>query len=226
MKTIRILVLALTLTFPGQGSGQVFRIGPTAGISVSKMTNDSAHAVTGVTIGGSYVFNLSQHVIVEGGLGYLRKGGDWKRTDKGVYQFAFSERLHYAEAPVILSWFFNDDKDRFRPSAGLGITPSYMISGARLQQYNDLSNGFSTDIHRSSVDKKYKRWDIGITGTAGVNYRTKSRHWLAARIGCTAGQLPFYYMRGLKKVTHRHMFINASWQIPVGEYTERGYVLR
>ena len=226
MRTVRILFLTLAIAFSKPGKAQVFRAGPHVGVTVSHISNDSAKAVTAATAGGWYVLNLSEHVIVEGGLSYTRKGGDWKRTDEEVYQFAYSERLHYAEAPVIFSWFFNDDKDRFRPSVGVGATPAYMMSGVRLSQYSDLSNGYSTDIERTSLNKRYKRWDLGATAAAGVNYKTRSRHWLAARIGYTAGQLPVYFTRGINKVTNRNVFIHASWQIPIGEYQERGYIIR
>lgn len=226
MKRLRVVVLAAILAFTKPATAQVFRIGPQAGRTVSVMTNDSAKIKQASMIGASYVLNMSEHLVVEGGLNYAQKGGDWKKTAEEVHQFSYSVKLHYAEAPVILSWFFNDDKKRFRPSIGAGITPAFLVKGVRLSQYNDLSNGYATDVMREDLNKKFNRWDVGATGTAGVNYKMKNRSWLSARIGYSVGQLPLYFEKGLEKISNRSAFIHASWQIPIGEYQERSYVFR
>lgn len=226
MKRLRTVVLAAILAFSKPIKAQVFRVGPQMGGTWSTITNDSAKTVGAYSPGISYVLNMSEHVVLEGGVNYSRKGGLWHRVYEDVHQFTYATKLQYAEAPLLVSWFFNDDKKRFRPSVGAGVTAAYLVKGERLQQYTHLLDGYTSEVREWDKTKAWKRWDLGATGMAGVNYRMRNRSWITAKAGYTVGQLPVYLSGGLKKVTNRTFFAGASWQIPIGEYRERGYLFR
>jgi hypothetical protein len=216
MKTIRILVLAAIIGLLKPSNAQVFRMGPQLGRTSSTMTNDSARAVQATSFGASYVVNLTEHVAVEGSVDYMQKGGKWFHIYDEIHKFDFVSKMHYVEAPVLASWFFNDSKAKLRPSVGVGATPAYMAKAEMITQYNNIETSYYMEPVKTNISKRYKRFDIGLTGAAGVNYRMKHRNWISARAGYTLGMIPLYYGRELKPVINKHIFINASWQIPIG----------
>jgi outer membrane protein W len=146
-------------------------IGPTVGYNHTWMSGDGNSARPGFNAGIVYNNSFMEHWGAGLELKYSMEGTKFDGTDSNL-------NAAYLRLPLRLMYFFGDYGKAFRPKLYAGPSLGFMLSA-------------KSDIGGNKVDyiDAYNRFDIGILGGVGFNYRIKDQTWLNFDLGYTHGLL-------------------------------------
>jgi hypothetical protein len=87
--------------------------------------------------------------------------------------------LNYIRVPVKAMWFFNKYGDRVRPKVALGPSFGFLVGGKSETSYTN-----TTAPAPAPTDSKgsWDNFDLGLTGSVGLNYRLAKLTWLSADV--------------------------------------------
>lgn len=186
-KTLIILFLVISsMTVRAQ-----WRIGVTGGtaynvFSMNKeyLTDYTINGRWGVTLGISGQYNFYNWFGVRADL-------NWTQKNYRVHRVAISQMDHryrndYLQLPLMASFSFGGQ--RLRGFCNLGFYGGYWLSshrhGTDYNKHSDYTYGFSEKVEFNS--EKDKRWDCGLIGGIGLEYRI-APHW------ALQAELRYYY---------------------------------
>ena len=160
--------------------------GPEAGIGMSTMhfapplnfTSASVSAIASGKVGGLIDLPLNKHIFFQAGISFSLKGASrtFSNYTNDSFNEAVSQELHiyYFDLPINVIWK-SGHQGRGRFIAGLGATPSYIITGKNKLHDDYVSQGVRT-ITDDNVNiipgQTVKGFDIGLNITAGYELPT------------------------------------------------------
>lgn len=138
-------------------------IGPIAGFGHSSLSGegDNKYKPYG-EFGAQLIYSTNSHLGLGANLQYSIEGGK-----KEFGSTTYETRLNYLRIPVKLIYFFNDYGDKIRPKISAGPSLGLLLGGK--QTIGSLESGVKDD---------FKKGDIGIVVSAGLNYRLIPNTWL------------------------------------------------
>ncbi len=170
-----IAVMLLTLPAAAQ-----WRVGLTAGAdynsySIDKQYLEDCHysGRWGVTLGATAQYNFFDWLGVRADLNWTQKN---HREERSLVPIDYRMRNNYLQLPVMASFSFGSKT--WRGFCNLGVYGAYWMNG----RINGTDfNSFSSRYYSVSTDKEFyserdKRWDCGLVGGVGVEYRF-AEHW-------------------------------------------------
>ncbi len=157
-KRIQFLLFVVTIGWTTLSAQEQDRIslGPRGGLNFSGITHvDESQTVTGVVLGLTTTYSLSQHSGLTLDVLYSVEG----------YKAPFEEyHLRYLQVPLYIDYFAGKLGDRFRPKVYIGMAPSFFLGGT---------------LNNLDLNKRYwNKFLVSASGGVGFNYRIASRIWL------------------------------------------------
>jgi outer membrane protein W len=160
-------------------------MGPNAGFGGSWIDNftPSKYKPAG-NVGLSLIYSTKSSFGMGADVKYSFEGGkrEYQTTVPGTTLTTVEEaNLNYVRVPIKAMWFFNKYGDRVRPKIALGPSFGFLVGG-KTTANTTTSTGSS--VSNSSVDSKdyWDDFDLGLTGSVGLNYRLVKYTWLSADI--------------------------------------------
>lgn len=167
----------MLLTLPAAAQ---WRVGLTAGAdynsySIDKQYLEDCHysGRWGVTLGATAQYNFFDWLGVRADLNWTQKN---HREERSLVPIDYRMRNNYLQLPVMASFSFGSKT--WRGFCNLGVYGAYWMNG----RINGTDfNSFSSRYYSVSTDKEFyserdKRWDCGLVGGVGVEYRF-AEHW-------------------------------------------------
>jgi hypothetical protein len=94
--------------------------------------------------------------------------------------------LNYVRVPIKAMWFFGKYGDRVRPKVALGPSFGFLVGGKDKVTNTVTNSGLQSTTEYKSKDL-WDDFDLGLTGSAGINYRIVKYTWLTADISYLHG---------------------------------------
>lgn len=167
----------MLLTLPAAAQ---WRVGLTAGAdynsySIDKQYLEDCHysGRWGVTLGATAQYNFFDWLGVRADLNWTQKN---HREERSLVPIDYRMRNNYLQLPIMASFSFGSKT--WRGFCNLGVYGAYWMNG----HINGTDfNSFSSRYYSVSTDKEFyserdKRWDCGLVGGVGVEYRF-AEHW-------------------------------------------------
>ena len=167
----------MLLTLPAAAQ---WRVGLTAGAdynsySIDKQYLEDCHysGRWGVTLGATAQYNFFDWLGVRADLNWTQKN---HREERSLVPIDYRMRNNYLQLPIMASFSFGSKT--WRGFCNLGVYGAYWMNG----RINGTDfNSFSSRYYSVSTDKEFyserdKRWDCGLVGGVGVEYRF-AEHW-------------------------------------------------
>lgn len=170
-------------------------IGPTIGYNHAWLSGDGVSARPAFNAGVVYNNSFQEHWGAGAELKYSLEGARVDATDQNI-------DLSYIRLPLRLMYFFGSYGDAFRPKIYAGPSLAFLASA-------------KTKIGSNKIDviDSYDRFDIGILGGIGFNYRLREQTWLNVDLGYTHGLIDQNNSASIK--THNRL-LNANVGVAFG----------
>lgn len=176
-----VIVSALSLS----AGAQKFSIGPSAGVGSTWISNyeDRQHKTHG-NVGVSLIYSTKSSFGFGADVKYSFEGGE-RKFNQTVSGSTFTTEqevaLNYVRIPLKAMFFFGNYGQRVRPKVALGPSFGFLVGGKTTVENTSLNGTF---IGKSETDSKdaWDNFDIGIHGSAGINYRLVKNTWLTADV--------------------------------------------
>lgn len=143
-------------------------LGVTGGVVLSKMTFRPETIIQdmrmGPTFGLVYRYIEEKYFGIQAELLFTQRG--WKDRLEDYPNLHFERSLNYVELPIMSHIFFGNN--RVRGFFNLGPKFAYFLGDAQKTNITPPVEGIITDHHTLKVSK---RFDYGITGGAGMEFR-------------------------------------------------------
>jgi outer membrane protein W len=149
-----------------QNEDDRFSLGPRFGLNWSNVTNvDNSEAATGILVGLTSTYSINENTGLTVDVLYSEMG--WEEPLQGEAD------LRYLQIPIYFNYFFGQLGDRFRPKVYVGLQPSFLLNG---------------EIDDTEINKDFfNKFQVGVGGGLGFNYRVGSRIWLNTDLRSTIG---------------------------------------
>ena len=167
-KLMLIIFLAGTFTYlSAQNDYEItprnFSIGPMAGVNFANSDNESTSNATGLILGLTSTYSINETSGLGVALLYTQQGFEFGGIDV---------RANYVKVPIMYKLFFNDLGEAFRPKLSLGLSPGFLVNAKSLE---------------AEVTPSFNKFETGIIGGVGFNYRIGNRVWLNADVRADLG---------------------------------------
>lgn len=140
-----------------------FSIGPMGGVNFANVDNDATKSSPGLILGLTSTYSISE----TSGIGV-----DALFTQQGFEYSGTAIKANYVKVPITYKFFFNELGDAFRPKLSLGFSPGFLVSAK---------------TPTGEVTNSFNKFEAGILGGLGFNYRVGSRIWLNADVRADLG---------------------------------------
>ena len=177
---IRNTLLAAAMFLLTLPAAAQWRVGLTAGADYNSYSINTQYLEDlhyngrwGVTLGATAQYNFFDWLGVRADLNWTQKNHREKRS---LVPIDYKVRNNYLQLPVMACFSFGGQK--WRGFCNVGVYGAYWMNG----RINGTDyNSFSNKIYSVSQDKEFyserdKRWDCGLVGGIGVEYRF-AEHW-------------------------------------------------
>jgi len=144
-------------------------IGPTVGYNHTWISGDGTSAKPGFNAGVVYNNSFMEHWGAGLELKYSMEGAKIDGTDANF-------NAAYLRLPLRLAYYFGDYGKAFRPKIYAGPSLGFLLTAKSVIGDNKID-----------VIDSYDRFDIGLMGGIGFNYRIKDQTWLNFDLGYTHG---------------------------------------
>lgn len=181
---MRTLIVFLAVTFVCiTAHSQNFSVGPFKGFGHSIVSvNDNSQSglnkrfYPSFTIGGKFVYSFVSNWGISGGVNFSHEGGRLKGTLGGNNEVEYTYNTNYIRIPLQGIYFFGKLGDRIRPKLAAGPSIGFLLGGTS-------TSGMVQNIKIETDTKDiFEPVDMGVTGSAGVNFRIVKDIWLNSDI--------------------------------------------
>jgi hypothetical protein len=181
MKTL-IVFFAITCITATTVYSQNLSVGPFKGFGHS-IVSVKDHSQSGLgqrfypsfTIGGKFIYSFVSNWGISGGVNFSHEGGRLKGT-LGPNEVEYTYDANYIRIPVQGIYFFGKLGDRVRPKLAAGPSIGFLVGGTS-------TSGMVQNIKLETNTKDiFEDVDMGITGSAGINFRIVKDIWLNSDI--------------------------------------------
>lgn len=167
-KILSILFFAGTLTcLSAQNSLNLtprnFSIGPLAGVNFAGTNHEATKTMAGLILGLTSTYSINETSGIGVDALYTRQGFEYGGNNVNA---------NYIKVPIMYKMFFNELGNAFRPKISLGLSPGFLLNAKTLD--NEVTTSFN-------------KFEVGIVGGLGFNYRIGSRVWLNADVRADLG---------------------------------------
>lgn len=174
MLSLLVFTAAITIS-----NAQIHSLGPTAGLNLSTISHtDNSSYLPGFNAG--IIYNYSRHEHFAFGLAalYAQEG---VAVDYGSIKGY--TKLNYLRLPLKFQYFVGDMDDKFRPKLYIGPSLGFLLGGKT--KVASETGSFVSTINRDD----YNKFDAGVMGGLGFNYRLAEATWLNFDVAYTYGLL-------------------------------------
>jgi outer membrane protein W len=198
--------------------GQAVSLGPNVGFGSTWIDNfkDNKQFKSSTNFGASLIYSTKSSFGVGVDVKYSFEGGE-RKYQSAVAGVMTEEdvNLQYIRVPVKAMWFFGKYGNRVRPKISLGPSIGVLVGGKT--HVRNMTNAGALISELAAVNSKdnWDRYDVGLTGAAGINFRIVSRTWLNADVA---------YLHGLTD-NRRDDRKNVAGYTPGTNYKNRNLVL-
>ena len=173
------------MTFFAASAQSKFSLGPNAGFGATWISNfESSKYQPAGNVGVSLIYSALEHFGIGADLKYSIEGGK-RNYSVGTTAFTQTLRADYLRIPVKAIYFFNDRGDRLRPKVAIGPSFGFRIGGKN--ELETMPASGTATVSKSDIKNVYKDFDLGLQGSAGINYRLVSKTWLNLGLAYTHG---------------------------------------
>lgn len=198
---------------------QSFSIGPNAGYGTTWIDNfkDKKYKSAG-NVGVSFIYSTKSSFGIGGDIKYSFEGGErqFQTTIPGSTLTTKEEvSLNYVRVPIKAMWFFGNYGQRVRPKVALGPSFGFLVGG---KTERNTTNTAGASVASSNTNSKdyFDDFDLGVTGSVGLNYRLVTNTWLTADIS---------YLHGLTDVREESKRSVSENYLPGTNYKNRNLQL-
>jgi hypothetical protein len=175
--------------FGFSAGAQALSIGPNVGVGSTWIDNFKDKKSKSTTnFGASLIYSTKSSFGVGLDLKYSFEGGERK------YQSAIAGvmteedvNLNYVRIPVKAMWFFNKYGQRVRPKISLGPSIGILVGGKTHIKNVTTAGALISELPAIDSKDNWDRYDVGLTGSAGLNFRIINRMWLNADVAYLHG---------------------------------------
>lgn len=172
--SIAVICISTTVVY-----SQNFSAGPVKGFghSIVSVTGNSQSELNkrfypSFTIGGKFVYSFVSNWGISGGVNFSHEGGRLKGTLGGNDEFDYIYSANYIRVPLQGIYFFGKLGDRLRPKIAAGPSVGFLIGGRSSSEISE-----NPKIKTDTKDL-FEPVDLGVTGSAGLNFRIVKDIWL------------------------------------------------
>ncbi len=167
-----------------------FSLGPNAGFGGAWIDNfkDNKYKPAG-NFGVSLIYSTESSFGIGADLKYSFEGGErhFQTTIPGTTLTTVEDiALDYIRIPVKAMWFFGNYGNRVRPKVSVGPSFGFLVGGK-----TDITTTTSTGaaVYQKKLDSEddWDKFDIGVTASAGLNYRLVKNIWFNADLAYLHG---------------------------------------
>ena len=214
MKKIIIAVAASFVVFAS--NAQHMSIGLTVGSGTGWMSNSGNHVVhkESCNVGGTFVYSTDAHWGFAADVKYSREGYKYTYPGTGNYQGRTMDTRvssDFIRVPLRVVYFFNDYSKSVRPKISLGPSLGF-LTGGKIRVEDDDHNNLS----KTPVNDQFKSFDLGVQGTAGVNFRLAEDVWLSTEIAYYQGFLK-QNKNGSNSMMNSNLVLNLGLTVGIGK---------
>jgi hypothetical protein len=194
MKKQLFILLATGLFSMAANAQMKASIGPNAGFGGSWIDNwgEGKYKPAG-NFGVSLIYSGKSNFGIGADLKYSFEGGKREYTTSAVgTSFTTTEeaKLDYVRLPLKAIFFMGKYGQRLRPKLAVG--PSFgLLVGGKTNIQTVSQTGAVVFEQKNESEDVWDKWDVGVHGSAGFNYRLVKNTWFSADIA---------YMHGLTDV--------------------------
>lgn len=202
MKKALFVIAAVCSSYFVRAQTQSF--GPTAGFNWAWLSDiDEVKGRPSFNAGFTYTYSILESAGIGIDVRYSEEGAKWESGGQ-----TYATRLNYIRVPLKFQYFFGNLGERIRPKIFVGPSFAFLIGGK-----SDVGIGDQT------VDSKdvYEKFDVGLFGGAGFNYRLAERTWLNFDLAYTHGMLEVLGDKGISDAKNRMVNLNVGVAFGIGE---------
>jgi hypothetical protein len=187
----QLFILFTTVMISGAVSAQMkASIGPNAGFGSAWIDNwgESEYKPSG-NFGIALIYSGKSNFGFGADLKYSFEGGkrEYVTTAVGT-QFTTTEeaKLDYIRLPLKAMFFMGKYGQRVRPKISVGPSFGLLVGGKTNVKTVSQTGAVVSDIKYESEDM-WDKWDVGINGSIGLNYRLVKNTWFSADLAYVHG---------------------------------------
>lgn len=219
MQLMKKLVIALTaLVLASTAKAQNLSLGPTIGFGHSWITDFGGDAAfhPSFNFGGSLVYSSNAHWGFGIDLKFSREGG----KIQNVYvldSFIDDKRTinnDYLRVPLKVIYFFNEYGNPVRPKISLGPTFGFLVGGKTTYETGSIS-------HVTDTKNYFKNFDLGLQGSAGINFRLAKNTWLNTDLSYYQGLMDVIKTNTGEASHNGNIGVNVGLTFGIGTVTSK-----
>ena len=210
MKRLLGLMMCSAIGLAANAQKQNLSFGPTAGFGHAWISNvpNSQYKPAG-NVGVALTYSSLPHLGFGTEVKYSIEGS---KSESGSREYETT--LDYIRVPLKVMYFFGDYGNRLRPKVALGPSFGFLVGGNSKVTDNDVQ------LFKTDAKDLYKGFDVGLTASAGLNYRLIQNTWFVADVN---------YYNGFSNISetvnnknkNRNLGINIGVNFGIGTATAK-----
>jgi hypothetical protein len=187
----QLFILLTTGVFLGTANAQMkASIGPNAGFGASWIDNwgEKEYKPSG-NVGLALIYSGKSNFGFGADLKYSFEGGKREYVTSAVgTQFTTTEeaKLDYVRLPLKAMFFMGQYGQRVRPKISVG--PSFgLLVGGKTNIKTVSQTGAVVFERKDESEDVWDKWDVGVHGSIGLNYRLVKNTWFSADVAYVHG---------------------------------------
>ncbi len=190
--------------------------GITVGSGTGWMSNSGNHVVhkESCNVGATFVYSTNAHWGFAADVKYSREGYKFTYPGTGPYTGRTMDTRvssDFIRVPLRVVYFFNDYSKGVRPKISLGPSVGFLTGGKIRMEDDDRDN-----LSKTHVNDQFKFFDLGVQGTAGVNFRLAEEVWLSTEIAYYQGLLKQNKF-GSNSMMNSNLVLNLGLTVGIGK---------